>query len=128
MPLSNRPVKCAACRQPINDVISAFVSAGQCVHKLCPGPNRLLAAKRRHRHEPIKRATVFERDGWKCGICRKKIDKRLQHPHPMSAVVDHVVPIKLGGPNTYVNVQAAHWKCNATKSWTGHGDQLALIG
>lgn len=36
-------------------------------------------------YEPIRRQRVFERDGWKCGICRKKINPGLQYPHPKSA-------------------------------------------
>ncbi len=79
-------------------------------------------------YEPVKRSRVFERDGWKCGICQKRVDKRLKHPHPLSASLDHVVPMALGGGHTYLNTQCAHLQCNSKKSHFGAGDQLALIG
>ena len=31
-----------------------------------------------------------------CAICGKPVDKRLKFPHPMSATVDHIIPIDLG--------------------------------
>lgn len=79
-------------------------------------------------YEPIDRRKVFERDGWRCGICRDKIDKRLSYPHWMSASLDHVVPMSLGGGHLYVNTQASHLLCNVLKSNRIGGDQLALIG
>ena len=32
-----------------------------------------------------------------CGICGKPVDKELKYPHPLSACVDHIVPIAKGG-------------------------------
>lgn len=46
----------------------------------------------------------------------------------MSATIDHIIPMSLGGGHTYLNTQAAHMICNSRKSNIGHGDQLALIG
>lgn len=80
------------------------------------------------KYEPVKRSAVFERDQWKCGICRKHVDRKLTFPHPMSASLDHVVPMALGGEHTYLNTQLAHFICNSKKSHHGTGDQLALIG
>ncbi|WP_251421130.1 MULTISPECIES: HNH endonuclease [Lactococcus] len=52
-----------------------------------------------------------------CGICGKPIDKKLKAPHPLSPVVDHVVPINKGGhPSSMENLQLAHWTCNRQKS------------
>jgi hypothetical protein len=79
-------------------------------------------------YEFIDRLQVYERDGWRCGICRKKVDKKLEWPHPMCATLDHIVPISQLGPHLYSNVQCAHWRCNNRKNARGHGDQLALIG
>lgn len=80
------------------------------------------------KYEPINRLKVYERDNWRCGICKQRIDKRIQYPHPMSASLDHVIPMSLGGGHLYSNVQCSHWICNVRKSNTGFGDQLALIG
>lgn len=79
-------------------------------------------------YEPVNRYKVYARDGWRCGICRLKVDRRLTAPHPMSASLDHIVPMSRGGNHTYQNTQCAHWRCNVLKAATGAGDQLALIG
>ena len=79
-------------------------------------------------YELVNRQKVFTRDGWRCGICAKKVDKRLKAPHPMAASLDHIVPMSHGGGHTYINTQCAHHLCNSLKSDRHAGDQLALIG
>lgn len=52
-----------------------------------------------------------------CGICGKPVDKTLKYPHPLSATVDHIIPIVKGGhPSDIENLQLAHWTCNRQKS------------
>lgn len=52
-----------------------------------------------------------------CGICGKPVDFKNKYPHPMSACVDHIVPISRGGhPSDMDNLQLAHWACNRQKS------------
>jgi len=52
-----------------------------------------------------------------CAICGKPVDKTLKAPHPMSATVDHIVPISKGGhPSDISNLQLAHRVCNRAKS------------
>ena len=52
-----------------------------------------------------------------CGICGKPVDFTLRYPHPMSACIDHIVPIAKGGhPSDPENLQLAHWTCNRQKS------------
>ena len=58
---------------------------------------------------------VYVRDGWTCGLCNEGVDGSLRWPHDMSASLDHVVPISLGGPHLYSNVQLAHLGCNVAK-------------
>lgn len=79
-----------------------------------------------YEHVDVRR--VYARDGWKCGICGDRVDRRLKYPHRMSASLDHVMPLSLGGSHTYVNTQCAHWICNVRKGNRLAGDQLALIG
>ena len=44
-----------------------------------------------------------------------------RRPHPMSFVVDEVVPVKYGGdPLDFDNTRPAHWICNARR---GAGDR-----
>lgn len=79
-------------------------------------------------YEPVNRTKVFERDGWKCGLCGlpTKRDKR-GTLHPLAPELDHIIPLSKGGPHTYANVQCAHRQCNNQKGDAVEG-QLLLIG
>lgn len=66
-------------------------------------------------HETIKPQDVFARDGWMCGICSGPIDRDLRYPDPMSASVDHVIPLVRGGLHVLANCQASHLVCNMRK-------------
>lgn len=63
----------------------------------------------------IYRAKVFERDGWACRLCGDPLDRSADVPHPMAPVLDHIVPLALGGEHAHYNVQAAHFMCNSRK-------------
>jgi len=58
---------------------------------------------------------IFERDNWVCGLCEKKINRRRRYPDPLSASLDHVIPLSKGGHHTRVNAQATHLRCNISK-------------
>ncbi len=73
------------------------------------------ALKRGVYHEPYMNNYVFERDGWICGICGRKINRRLKHPNPLSSSIDHIIPLSKGGNDDPVNAQAAHLRCNFGK-------------
>jgi 5-methylcytosine-specific restriction endonuclease McrA len=52
-----------------------------------------------------------------CGICGKPVDKSIAYPHPLSACIDHIIPIDRGGhPSDIDNLQLAHMTCNRQKS------------
>ena len=51
-----------------------------------------------------------------CGICGLAIDYTLPHLNPGAYVVDHIIPVAKGGPDTLENKQAAHRACNRAKS------------
>lgn len=70
---------------------------------------------------------IAERDGYRCALCRRKVNMLLTAPHLMMASIDHVIPLSVGGDDTKVNVQLAHWLCNTRKGNRGV-DQLALFG
>lgn len=52
-----------------------------------------------------------------CGICGRPVDFELKYPHPLSACIDHIIPIARGGhPSDLDNLQLAHWTCNRQKA------------
>lgn len=65
--------------------------------------------------ESFRHVDVYERDGWVCGICTDPVDPALRYPDPMSASLDHVVPLSLGGSHTMDNVRLAHLRCNTVR-------------
>jgi 5-methylcytosine-specific restriction endonuclease McrA len=99
-------------------------------NKINAGSQAARARKRQAFVEPIDPHVVFERDGWRCGLCKRSIPKLARHPDPKSASLDHIVPLSQGGKHEYRNVQAAHLYCNQTKQgrvWRD-GEQLRLVG
>jgi len=58
---------------------------------------------------------IFDRDDWNCHICGKPINPSEKHPAPMSATIDHLIPILKGGRHIRENVKAAHLRCNIQK-------------
>ncbi|HFU4488725.1 TPA: HNH endonuclease [Streptococcus suis] len=72
------------------------------------GPHRTEAEKNKKRI--LKTATI-------CAICGHQVDKSLKAPHPMSAAIDHIIPIAKGGhPSDISNMQLTHRQCNRQKS------------
>ena len=52
-----------------------------------------------------------------CGICGKDVDKSLAYPHPLSPVIDHIIPLSKGGHASNMdNLQLSHMGCNRAKS------------
>ena len=56
-----------------------------------------------------------------CGICGRPVDFSIKTPDPMSAVIDHIIPVNgpggiQGHPSDIENLQLAHWACNRQKS------------
>jgi len=52
-----------------------------------------------------------------CGICGMPVDFSYKAPHPLSATVDHIIPVSKGGhPYDLSNLQLAHRWCNRWKS------------
>lgn len=57
-------------------------------------------------------AQVCIRDNWMCGLCRLTVDKKLLHPDPMSASIDHIIQVAWGGTNDLGNLRLTHLVCN----------------
>ena len=85
----------------------------------------MATAKRNNRPDHQKgHRMAFERNRKKilatqdvCAICGQLVDKTLKYPHPMSATIDHIIPVSKGGhPSDLENLQLAHFYCNRQKS------------
>lgn len=62
--------------------------------------------------ETFTNTEIYERDGWTCGICKALVNKTLTYPDPMSASLDHVTPLSLGGEHSRANTRCSHLTCN----------------
>ena len=83
-----------------------------------PEERRAIRHRRRARlagveSERFTLTDVIDRDGWKCGICGKRVEPGSKGRDRPS--LDHIVPLALGGPHTLANAQLAHFGCNAAK-------------
>ena len=60
--------------------------------------------------------SIGERDGWKCWLCRRPVDRSLAGQEvPGAPTRDHVVPASLGGSNARHNLRLAHRRCNIAR-------------
>lgn len=85
-------------------------------HRMRNEHSALRRARRRNlQREPIEKQEIFIRDGWSCHLCGEGISRDLAWPHPMSASMDHIIPLSRGGSHTRENVAAAHLVCNLRK-------------
>lgn len=91
------------------------------------GKDRRRALRREAFVAPVYRRKVYERDGWRCHLCGKKVNRNADVPHPMAPTLDHVIPLARGGTHEPVNCRTAHFICNSMKSDGGGGEQLLLI-
>lgn len=117
-PITRPAMLCLNCRITSNETQSDAQNGRNTHHKR--------AVRAGVRYERINRRKVYERDGWKCGICHKAVDPACKWPDLMSPSLDHIIPIAHGGDHVYSNVQLAHWKCNTNKAHRRAGDQLRL--
>jgi 5-methylcytosine-specific restriction endonuclease McrA len=77
--------------------------------------------------EKFSPKSIFIRDGWQCGICRKPVSRRAKWPDPASASLDHIKPLSEGGEHSSANAQCSHLRCNSRKQ-AGAGGQYRLFG
>lgn len=68
-------------------------------------------------YSKVNRAKVFRDSNWTCGLCGFPVNSRLRYPNPLSASLDHIVPLVAGaGSPGHVqsNCQLAHFHCNSS--------------
>lgn len=69
-----------------------------------------------NRGDKIDPYVIYTYFNWVCHLCNTKIDPELTSPDPMSASLDHVIPLSRGGGHVWGNVKPAHCHCNELKS------------
>lgn len=77
--------------------------------------------------KPYEVINIFKRDKFICQICHKKVSKKEKWPHPLSASIDHIIPVSSGGPDAPHNIQTTHLRCNLVKHAKAFG-QLFFDG
>lgn len=121
---------CERCGRPFVSILKGGLigryCSDLCVHRASKSRRR--ARVRGAHHERYSRHQVFERDAWRCHICKRKTLRAKVVPHPRAPVIDHLVPLAEGGDDTAANVATACFLCNSIKRECGGGEQLALIG
>lgn len=64
--------------------------------------------------EKVNPYAVFNRDKWRCNMCKCKVQK-IDITAMNAAELDHIMPLSKGGVHTYSNVQTLCRKCNHDK-------------
>lgn len=109
----------ANCRY-CNKTVSAknkVVVCKSCSRKRNPSKHRKRCKKHGTYFNPqVRTRDVFERDGWRCQLCLKKVSVSVKLNHPRRATIDHIKPICLGGDHDWSNVQCACRNCNTRKN------------
>lgn len=129
---TSQSVQCADCGKPCwrskrrVDGTSPKYPKGHAQRCLeCRGPwtrekGRVVAERRKMRQreayvEDVIPTVVFDRDKWRCHLCKKRVSRKLAWPDPMSVSLDHVIPLAHGGEHSYANTRCAHLRCNIIK-------------
>lgn len=71
------------------------------------------------------RLRIYKRDGWRCQLCRGKVDRRARYTDRAPSL-DHIIPRSLGGTDQPHNLQLAHRSCNTDKGTDAVGEQLRI--
>jgi 5-methylcytosine-specific restriction endonuclease McrA len=97
------------------------------VAKRASNHRRRVAARTGHA-QAIPMGALAKRDNWRCALCGKRVRMDKNAPHPLSATIDHIIPLSQGGRHEWRNVQLAHFVCNSRKGDRPCGSQLILVG
>ena len=61
------------------------------------------------------RHKVYIRNLGVCQLCNEYVYLNVQYPDPMSASIDHILPVSKGGTHALYNLQLAHLICNTKR-------------
>jgi 5-methylcytosine-specific restriction endonuclease McrA len=128
-----RAFKCKCCGADVVTVYGqkqAIYCSDVCMKRTTKRVGRKVRDARKRgalRAERVDPLLVFERDGWRCGICSKlTLRTKRGKMHPRAPELDHIVTLADGGDHTYANTQCACRKCNGLKGAKTYG-QLHLF-
>jgi len=125
--------QCVECGKPFKTWYPKQVFCSQvCSKKSAHRKRRQIERARIHSVTYIERVSLkklFIRDGGKCQICGIRVVMAKKHK-VNRATHDHIIPISVGGENSYRNAQLACWQCNTGKGngTVESGEQLRLFG
>jgi hypothetical protein len=104
--------ECAQCGSHIDYLAPANGTS----QRLTPVSKRL-CDECRHRSASLYMSAdaVRQRDGDNCHLCGLLVPPTARKPHPLSAEVDHILPIARGGTHDPENLALAHRNCNIVK-------------
>lgn len=111
---------------------------GDCAERANAEAVRRARRAYRHRRRAARRGVsadyftdveIFERDGWRCHICRKAVRRAPRsRMDPDRATLDHIWPLSKGGEHSRENVACAHLRCNLAKGARVSPTQMMLVG
>jgi DNA-directed RNA polymerase subunit RPC12/RpoP len=89
--------------------------------------NKIRRARNRAAYvAPVLMDDIVTRDQHACQLCGKRVLAKHKYPHPLSASLDHILPIAAGGTHEPKNVQLAHLRCNLAKGVKACHEQLRM--
>jgi hypothetical protein len=117
--------RCGRCSRPFVDRHpDARYCSSVCASRAKQGRRR--ARRRGAEHVRYSRVDVFERDGYRCHLCKRLTLRAAVVPHPRAPVIDHLIPLGPGADAMH-NVATACFLCNSVRRDVGPA-QLLLFG
>lgn len=120
---------CGADLGPKTDLSTGPRWCDLCRSKRARTTNRRKNAKRKGAKVGVRYTLneIGHRDGWRCHLCRRRIDPTLPGTNARGPTIDHLEPLVDGGRDEPANVAVAHRACNVRRRDRGVA-QLRLIG
>jgi 5-methylcytosine-specific restriction endonuclease McrA len=92
------------------------------------GDHKRRAQKNGVLYEAVNSIEIFEKDGWRCQQCHRKVKRDKKTNHSLYPNLDHIVCLANGGEHTRQNTQLLCRECNSKKGAHDSGEQLLLFG
>lgn len=116
--------RCKECKAPFVSTRITQTCSPECRKAIRKETERRGRAARRARErdayvEHVSPKKVFESDGYRCHVCKRRTDPTKAVPNPLAPTIDHVIPLaagrEAGGVHAYSNCRTACFECNSIK-------------